>query len=99
MLKFFNKEIHRKIQIRNANAEISDLIKKKKKVNHMVITNSAIFFISHSPEFVASVLLIGFKMRITEFCGHQPACDLINEEAQFFNSISIFIEFLRFFKI
>ena len=59
----------------------------------MVIINSTIYFISHVPEFVVSVLLISFKKEIYKICGNQGICDLINEEAQFFNSISIMMNF------
>ena len=93
ILKHFNKDIDHKIEIRSGDADISDLIKKKKKVNRMVIINSTIYFISHVPEFVVSVLLISFKKEIYKICGNQGICDLINEEAQFFNSISIMMNF------
>ena len=96
MLKHFNKEIEHKMQLRNHNEDNSDLIKKKKNVNRMIIANSTIFFFSHAPEFLVSALLIFFRKKIKPFCTFQLSCDLINEEAQFFNSTSIVLNFYVF---
>ena len=45
------------------------------------------------PEFIISILLLSFRDKITHFCAHQITCDLVNEEAQFFNLISIMCTF------
>ena len=96
MLKSFTREIDHKIEIRSYNADNSDLIKKKKKINRMVMTNCTIFFFAHAPEFLMSVLLIVFKKKISQFCGTKLACDLLNKEAEFFNIISIMLNFYVF---
>jgi hypothetical protein len=51
------------------------------------------FFISHMPEFIISILLLSFRDKIIDFCTNQVPCDLLNEEAQFFNLISIMCTF------
>jgi hypothetical protein len=93
MLKYFNQVIDHKISLRNPNADNTDLLNKKKKVNRLVILNGFLFFISHMPEFIIAILLLSFREKITHFCTHQIPCDLLNEEAQFFNLISIMCTF------
>jgi hypothetical protein len=93
MLKYFNQAIDHKISLRNLNADNTDLLNKKKKVNRLVILNGILFFISHMPEFIIAILLLSFREKITNFCTHQIPCDLLNEEAQFFNLISIMCTF------
>ena len=93
MLKYFNQVIDHKISLRNPSADNTDLLNKKKKVNRLVIVNGILFFISHMPEFIIAVLLLSFRVKITHFCTHQIPCDLLNEEAQFFNCISIMCTF------
>jgi hypothetical protein len=93
MLKYFNQVIDHNISLSNTNADNTDLLNKKKKVNRLVILNGFLFFISHMPEFIISILLLSFREKITHFCTHQIPCDLLNEEAQFFNLISIMCTF------
>jgi hypothetical protein len=93
MLKYFNQAIDHKISLRKSNADNTDLLNKKKKINRLVILNGILFFISHMPEFIISILLLSFKEKITHFCTNQVPCDLLNEVAQFFNLISIMCTF------
>ena len=93
MLKYFNQVIDHKISLRNPSADNTDLLNKKKKVNRLVIVNGILFFISHMPEFIISILLLSFRDKITHFCTHQIPCDLVNDEAEFFNLISIMCTF------
>jgi len=93
MLKYFNQAIDHKISLRKSNADNTDLLNKKKKVNRLVVLNGVLFFISHMPEFIIAILLLSFRDKITHFCSNQIPCDLLNEEAQFFNLISIMCTF------
>jgi len=93
MLNYFNQAINHKISLRKSNADNTDLLNKKKKVNRLVVLNGILFFISHMPEFIISILLLSFRDKITNFCTHLIPCDLLNEEAQFFNLISTMCTF------
>jgi hypothetical protein len=62
-----------------------DLDKLKHKTFKMVVFNGIIHFISHFPDFVATIFLIYYKKLMKDFCMLKLPCDLINEEAQFFN--------------
>jgi hypothetical protein len=93
LVKYYNKQILKKIKMRNANADNSDLMAKKKKINQMVIVNSVVFLVSHMPEFVITILLYVYKRKIERFCRFFFSCDLISHEAEFFNSISIMCTF------
>ena len=89
LLKHFNAAIDHKISLRNHNADNTDLLNKKKKVNKMVIANGIVFFISHLPDFIVTILILVFREKVSFFCASQFSCDLINDEAKFFNLISI----------
>jgi hypothetical protein len=93
MLKYFNQVIDHKISLRKSNADNTDLLNKKKKVKRLVIVNVILLFFSHMPEFIIAILLLSFRDKITHFCTNQIPCDLLNEEAQFFNLISIMCTF------
>jgi len=93
LVKYYDKQILRKIQMRNANADNSDLLAKKKKINQMVIVNGAVFLVSHMPEFVVTIIMLASRKSIMRFCTYIVSCDLISQEAEFFNSISIMCTF------
>ena len=79
--------------MRNSNADNSDLLAKKKKINQMVIVNGVVFLVSHMPEFVVTILLLVFRKNLFFMCSYVFSCDLIIQEAEFFNSISIVCTF------
>jgi hypothetical protein len=93
LVKYYNKQILKKIQMRNSNADNSDLLAKKKKINQMVIVNGVVFLVSHMPEFVVTILLLVFRKKLFFMCSYVFSCDLIIQEAEFFNSISIVCTF------
>ena len=68
LLKYFNAEIDHKISLRNPKSNNNDLLNKKKKVNKMVIANGIVFFISHLPDFIVTILILSFKKKISNFC-------------------------------
>ena len=92
----FKKEIKLKKKISNMKAE--DLDKKQGDLSKMIIINGVIYFVSHSPEFVTSVLLVVFARRISNFCRSKIPCDIFNENAQFFCLISISLQFFIFLR-
>lgn len=93
LLKYFNQEMKQKISIRSQNADNADLLGKSKKVKRLVIANGVLFFVSHLPDFVISILRLSFRQAIANFCTYHISCDLINEEGNFFNSLSIVLTF------
>jgi hypothetical protein len=98
LLKYFNKEMENKLRTQKnmSDERKSEIQKSKKNVNRMVIVNGLIYAFSHLPEFVTTLLLIGFARFLKMFCTQKLSCELANEEAQFFCLISIFAQFFIF---
>jgi hypothetical protein len=89
LLKYFHLNIDHKIRLRNIHADNSDLIKKKKKVNRMVLASGVVFFISHMPEFVVTIINLAFNRYISVCLYMRFSCELLSEISQFFGLISI----------
>jgi hypothetical protein len=73
--------------------KIGIAIKLKNKMNKMVLINGIVFFIAYFPEFITNIILIVFDKKINEFCYQYISCNELNEFAQFFNFISIGLQF------
>jgi len=93
LVKYFNQEIRQKISLRNHNADNTDLLRMKKKVKRLVIANGVLYFGAHLPDFAITILRFSFRRAIANFCTYHISCDLINEEGNFFNSLSVVITF------
>ena len=90
----FKKEIEQKKKV--STIKVDDLDKKQEDLTKMIIVNGVIYFVSHSPEFVSSVLLIIFAHKISNICMFKISCDIINENAQFFSLVAITFQFFVF---
>lgn len=94
----FKKEIENKKKLSTSNQE--ELDKKQKDLSRMLILNGVLYFLSHFPEFITTLVLnLLTSNRIFNFCTQKFECDVINENAEFFSLISItcqFFIFLRF---
>ena len=98
LLRNFNKHLeHKCLQITDPENHNS-IQKSRKNVNRMIIINGVIYSLAHVPEFFSTTLLIGFARKISRFFKVRLSCDLVNEEAQFFNLISIIGQFFIFVK-
>jgi hypothetical protein len=97
ILKQFRDKLKNKDKVKKlTDKDKSDQKKQKDHINKMVIVNSILYLISHMPEFVVSILLIIYTRKISNFCLNNLSCDLINEEAEFFNIMSIVFQFYVF---
>ena len=94
MIRFSNKVIEEKKKLNSPH--LIDAIKYKKKLNKMIITNGALFFISHVPEFLVTLLLLIFKNILEDFCFMFFSCYELIEIAQSFHFISIGLQFFIF---
>jgi hypothetical protein len=96
MIRFSSKILKEKRALNSPHLE--DAIKFKTKLNKMIITNASLFFISHIPEFLVTLLLIIFKNTLFEFCFNGFSCFELIEMAQTFHFISIGFQFFIFLK-
>jgi hypothetical protein len=96
MIRFSSKILKEKRALNCPHLE--DAIKFKTKLNKMIITNASLFFISHIPEFLVTLLLIIFHDTLFEFCFNGFSCFELIEMAQTFHFISIGFQFFIFLK-
>ena len=94
MIRFSNKLISIKSKMHCPH--LDEAVKCKENLNKMIIVNGALFFFSHVPEFVVTVLLLVFKKRLAEFCYQFFKCTEIVEIAQTFHLVSIAFQFFVF---
>jgi len=87
------KNLKNKMKISKDKKTIDVAIKFKNKMNRMVILNGILFFIAYLPEFITNITLIIFDKKINQFCYQFISCNLLNEFAQFFNFLSIGLQF------
>ena len=96
LVRMFNKEINAKSVLELNKKKIDELKKKKEKCTKMIVINGLVYFISHMPRCASTTLVIVFSNRLQHFCTDKMSCDLINEEAEFFEVISMIANFFIF---
>lgn len=96
LLKIFKKHLARKLTQIIDLEKHKTIEKSKKSLNRMIFFNSLIYILSHLPKFTMTVLLIVYADKISNFCNNKLSCDLLNEEAEFFNLISVVCQFYVF---
>jgi hypothetical protein len=96
MIRFSSKILKEKRALNSPH--LNEAIEFKARLNKMIITNASLFFISHIPEFVVTLLLIIFKKTLFEFCSSDFSCFELIEVAQTFHFISIGFQFFIFLK-
>ena len=94
LIKVFNKEMNAKMKL--VTLKIDELKEKKDNLSKMVIVNGSIYICSHMPRFVTTLLLIIFARKLKTFCTQRLSCDLINEEAEFFELFFMLSNFFIF---
>jgi hypothetical protein len=91
MIRFSSKIIAEKRALNCPH--LKEAIEFKARLNKMIITNASLFFISHIPEFVVTLLLIIFHSTLLDFCFNVFSCFELIEMAQTFHFISIGFQF------
>ena len=99
LIRFTNLNLQRKRAL-FASQEVSPALAQAKKlkviVNKMIVTNGLLYFVSHAPEFVTTVLLFIFGKHLSELCMTVFSCVELNEMAQVFNFVSLSLQFFVF---
>ncbi len=96
MIRFSNRIIKEKRALNCPH--LKEAIKFKAKLNKMIITNGMLFFVSHIPEFVVTLLVIIFQKLLAEFSFTGFSFSELIEIAQTFHFISIQFQFFIFLK-
>jgi hypothetical protein len=94
LLNQYGKFLNNKEKISNASLEARNENKnKKKRITRMVLIASTLFFVSHFPEFISSILLLVYSKKLSRIFDYHLSTNLINDEAQVFTLISISFQF------
>ena len=97
MLRFSNRVIEKRKALNSPH--LNEAIAFKTKLNKMIIINGTLFFFSHFPEFIVTVIFYSFKSdSFTTFCYMIFDCTTIVEMAQAFHFLSIGFQFFIFLK-
>ena len=95
MIRYSNKIIKEKKAINCPN--LADAINFKNKLNKMIITNGTLYFFSHIPEFVVTLILSFYNsIDFVQFCADAFDCSILIDMAQTFHFISIGFQFFVF---
>jgi hypothetical protein len=95
MIRFSNKVIEKKKSLNCPH--LNEALQYKTKLNKMIITNGTLYFVSHFPEFIVTIVFYFLKSDgFTSFCYITYDCTSIIEMAQAFHFISIGFQFFIF---
>ena len=98
MINFTKNNFIRKKHLLLDGEKLNEAIKLRAKVNRMIITNGSLFFISHFPEFIITIILMIFKEKIALFCFSEFSCTDMVEIAQVSTFFSIGFQIFVFMK-
>ena len=95
MIRYSNKIIKEKKAINCPH--LADAIQYKANLNKMIITNGTLYFFSHIPEFIVTLIVLFRKSSdFVSLCSFHFNCDYLIEMAQAFHFISISLQFFVF---
>jgi hypothetical protein len=92
----FKKEIEKKKLVTSAN--VHDLEEKQTDLNKMLLISGCVYFLSHFPQFLFTLLMIFNLESIVNFCLNKSSCDLVNEITSFFTLLIITFQFFIFLR-
>ena len=93
MIRFLNKDFEHKKELFHDQKHLDEALEHKNKIRKLIITNGILFFISHMPEFVATLLLIIFRKELKFFCFFYFSCTEMNEIIEVFGFIGASVNF------
>jgi hypothetical protein len=92
----FKKEIEKKKLVTSAN--VHDLEEKQKDLNKMLLINGCVYFMSHFPQFLLTLLMVLNLESILNFCLNKLSCDMVNEITGFFSMLIITFQYFIFLR-
>jgi hypothetical protein len=93
MVKFAQDNIRRKKHVAIDGKHLEDAKKLKNKINKMILINVLLYFLSHIPDFLTTLVLIVLKNNFTQFCYGYFSCQELLEISQGLNFLSISLNF------
>ncbi len=96
LIRFANKNYKHKKELFHDKKHVKDALEHKKKIRKLLITNGFLYFFSHMPQFLSTVIIIVFSNELTLFCFKYFSCTNILEIFETFSFISICLQFFVF---
>jgi hypothetical protein len=96
LIRFTNQYLKSKVNLIKDEKHLYDIVKYKQKLNKMIITNGSLYFFSHVPEFLVTIMLIAYRKRLAQFCYFFFTCAELIEMAQAFSFVSVGAQFFIF---
>ena len=96
MIRFSNENYQRKKKLFHDKKHLNEALEFKRKIRKLIFTNGMLFLMSHTPEFISTVLLIGFEKKMKYFFFYYLSGTEINEIFETFSLISISLYFFVF---
>ena len=90
--------LQRKKRITTDQNKLKDAVKLKEKVNKMIIANGVLYFFSHIPQFIFTLVFFVLKKRVSTFCFFYFQCNDFLEILRTFNFVFISFHFFIFKK-
>jgi len=99
LIRLSNENLKNKKALFPSNeAHVTEALKFKEKINRMILVNGLLYFISHFPEFLVTLLLIIFRKTLEYHCFTLFSCVDLIEISQSLNFVMIFSQFFLFKK-
>ena len=93
LLKFTHKNYKHKKELFKDKKHIEEALEHKKKVKKVILTNGLVFFLSHMPEFMATLVIIVYGNELKMFCFSFFSCTDLLEIFETFSFIGICLQF------
>ena len=98
LINFTNKNLERKKKLTKQKEKLDEAVKLKEKVNEMIITNGSLYFVSHFPQFLVTLVSFIFKGNLSLYCLYYFPCDDFLDTIQTFSLVSIVFQFFIYKK-
>ena len=100
LIQFTNRNLARKVKLFSISESLAlqQAIKLKEKASKLTLFNGMLYFISHIPDFVVSILLLIYGEKMSNFCFSLFSCVELLQIMQSFNFFSLAFQFFIFKK-
>ena len=96
LIRFANENYRNKKHLIHDPKHLQEALEFKEKIRKLIVINGIVYFFSHVPEFVSTLLLIIFKKQMEDFCFTYFSCTDLNQIFESFSFIGIALQMFIF---
>ena len=93
LYRFSRKYVEEKMKMFHDQKQKDEALEHQKKINRLIFTNVVLYFVSHLPEFITTILVISFKHKLEHFSLYFFTNSKLIELAEAFSLLSISLQF------